>query len=78
MPVALFKANKEVVNALLKRTGNIRMEDGVQVRIRGVVTFYPPTGRLQLRMTSIDPSYTLGSMAAYAVSLVIGTSRMIL
>ena len=64
MPVALFKANKEVVNALLKRTGNIRMEDGVQVRIRGVVTFYPPTGRLQLRMTSIDPSYTLGSMAA--------------
>ena len=64
LPVALFKANKDVVNALLKRTGNIRMEDGVQVRIRGVVTFYPPTGRLQLRMTSIDPSYTLGSMAA--------------
>jgi exodeoxyribonuclease VII large subunit len=49
---------------MLRRTGNIRMEDGVQVRIRGVVTFYPPTGRLQLRMTSIDPSYTLGSMAA--------------
>ena len=64
LPVALFKMNKDVVNALLKRTGNIRMEDGVQVRIRGVVTFYPPTGRLQLRMTSIDPSYTLGSMAA--------------
>ena len=64
LPVALFKMNKDVVNAMLKRTGNIRMEDGVQVRIRGVVTFYPPTGRLQLRMTSIDPSYTLGSMAA--------------
>ena len=40
------------------------MLPAVQVRIRGVVTFYPPTGRLQLRMTSIDPSYTLGSMAA--------------
>ena len=64
LPVALFKMNKDVVNMLLKRTGNIRMEDGVQVRIRGVVTFYPPTGRLQLRMTSIDPSFTLGSMAA--------------
>ena len=64
LPVALFKMNKDVVNMLLKRTGNIRMEDGVQVRIRGVVTFYPPTGRVQLRMTSIDPSYTLGSMAA--------------
>jgi exodeoxyribonuclease VII large subunit len=64
LPVALFKMNKDVVNALLKRSGNIRMEDGVQVRIRGVVTFYPPTGRLQLRMTSIDPSFTLGSMAA--------------
>jgi exodeoxyribonuclease VII large subunit len=64
LPVALFKMNKDVVNMLLKRTGNIRMEDGVQVRIRGVVTFYPPTGRLQLRMTSIDPSFTLGSIAA--------------
>ena len=64
LPVALFKMNKDVVNALLKRSGNIRMEDGVQVRIRGVVTFYPPTGRLQLRMTSIDPTFTLGSMAA--------------
>ncbi|MEO5837479.1 MAG: exodeoxyribonuclease VII large subunit [Acidimicrobiales bacterium] len=64
LPVALFKMNKDVVNALLKRTGNIRMEDGVQVRVRGVVTFYAPTGRLQLRMTSIDPSFTLGSMAA--------------
>ena len=64
LPVALFKMNKDVVNALLRRNGNIRMEDGVQVRIRGVVTFYPPTGRLQLRMTSIDPSFTLGSMAA--------------
>jgi exodeoxyribonuclease VII large subunit len=64
LPVALFKMNKDVVNSLLKRTGNIRMEDGVKVRLRGVVTFYPPTGRIQLRMTSIDPSYTLGSMAA--------------
>lgn len=62
--VALFKMNREVVNRLLKRNGSIRMEDGVQVRIRGVVTFYPPTGRLQLRMTSIDPMFTLGSLAA--------------
>src|SRR5690606_3098882 len=37
--------------------------DGLQVRIRGEVTFYPPQGRVQLRMTSIDPRQTLGAMA---------------
>jgi len=64
MPVALFKMNKDVVNRLLKRAGISRIEVGMQVRIRGVVTLYERTGRLQLRMTGIDPTYTLGQLAA--------------
>lgn len=64
IPVALFKMNKDVVNKLLKRAGIARMDNGMQVRIRGVVAFYERTGRLQLRMTSIDPTYTLGALTA--------------
>ena len=64
LPVALFKMNKDVVNRLLKRAGITRIEVGMQVRIRGVVTLYERTGRLQLRMTGIDPTYTLGQLAA--------------
>lgn len=64
LSVALFKMNKDVVNRLLKRAGNIRIEDGMKVRIRGVVTWYPRNGRLQLRMTSIDPTFIIGQLAA--------------
>lgn len=64
LAVTLFKMNKEVVNRLMKRAGISRMEDGMAVRIRGVVNFYAPSGRLQLRMTSVDPTHTLGTMAA--------------
>ena len=61
--VALFKANKEVVNRTLKRLGMGRIEPGVRVRIRGAVSFTERNGRLQLRMTGIDPAYTLGQQA---------------
>jgi exodeoxyribonuclease VII large subunit len=42
----------------------IRMADGVHIRIRGGLEFLPRSGRLQLRMTSIDPAHTLGRLAA--------------
>ncbi len=35
------------------------MTDGMQVRIRGRVEYYAPQGRVQLRMSGIDPSFTL-------------------
>ncbi len=64
VPVVLFDSNRRAVNAYLVRHGGVRMEDGTTVRIRGEVTYYPPQGRLQLRMTWIDPEYTLGRLAA--------------
>ena len=65
MPVVLFRDARERVNRLLKRHGDpIRMTDGVKIRIQGTVDFYPPNGRLQLRMSAIDPTYTLGVLAA--------------
>ena len=63
LAVALFKMNKDVVNRSLKRSGVVRMDNGVQVRIRGQVTFNERNGRLQVRMTGIDPAYTLGQIA---------------
>jgi exodeoxyribonuclease VII large subunit len=62
--VTLFSGTKVVINKLLKRAGNIRMEDGMQIRVRAAIDFYEVRGELYLRMTSIDPTYTLGLMAA--------------
>lgn len=63
--VVLFRDDKERVNTIIKQHGDaIRMVDGVSVRIQGMLDFYPPRGQLQLRMISIDPAHTLGSLAA--------------
>ncbi len=64
LPVVLFEGNRRAVNALLRRNGGVRMVDGMQIRIRGRLDLYQPQGRLQMRMTSIDPTYTLGRLAA--------------
>ena len=65
VPVVLFRESRDRVNRLLKRHGDpIRMNDGVRIRIQGMVDFYPPQGRIQLRMSAIDPTYTLGRLAA--------------
>jgi exodeoxyribonuclease VII large subunit len=65
LSVVLFDSTKRTVNTQLKRSGGtMRIDDGVSVRIRGVPDFYAPQGRLSLRMTGIDPAYTLGQMAA--------------
>lgn len=61
--VALFAKAKFRVNAILKKTGAIRMEDGIEVAIGGSVEHYAPSGRVQLIMNMIDPSYTLGRLA---------------
>lgn len=61
--VTLFASAKVAVNATLKRVGGMRMTDGVEIRLRGRLGVYGPQGRLQLRMTAIDPDYTLGRLA---------------
>jgi exodeoxyribonuclease VII large subunit len=62
--VVLFDDARQIVNRILTRAGAVKMSDGVEIRLRGVVDFYAPRGRLQVRMTSIDPEYTLGRLAA--------------
>ncbi|MEM7093867.1 MAG: exodeoxyribonuclease VII large subunit [Actinomycetota bacterium] len=63
--VTLFDSTRQVVNRIITRTGNtMRMEDGVEVRIRGTVELYTPRGQVQLNMTSIDPEFTIGRLGA--------------
>lgn len=64
LPVTLFDGDRRNVNAMLKRSANgMRMVDGVEARIRGRLQWYGPGGRLTLRMTTIDPTYTLGRLS---------------
>lgn len=62
LPVALFAKHKFRVNAILKKSGRIRMEDGIEIRVRGRLAYYGPQSRMQLLMTLIDPSFTLGQL----------------
>ncbi|MHB1138711.1 MAG: exodeoxyribonuclease VII large subunit, partial [Microthrixaceae bacterium] len=63
LSVTLFDRERQAVNRHLQQQGgNVRMGDGVRVRIRGRLTTYPARSTLQLRMTWIDPTYTLGAM----------------
>ncbi|MGY6499767.1 MAG: exodeoxyribonuclease VII large subunit [Acidimicrobiales bacterium] len=64
MPVVLFRGNRRAVEHVLAKAGGMALADDLQVRIRGEVTYYAPQGRVQLRMTAIDPSHTLGRLAA--------------
>jgi exodeoxyribonuclease VII large subunit len=61
--VALFRDDRPAVNRALRDAG-LRLADGVEVRIRARVDFWPPAGRLQLVMTAIDPNFTIGRLAA--------------
>ncbi len=64
LSVVLFAGNRRAVNHVLAKAGGLALADGLDVRIKGEVVFYPPQGRIQLRMTAIDPRHTLGRMAA--------------
>lgn len=69
LPVALFASNKALVNRILRKAGGVRMHDGIEIRIRGRIAYYPPQGRVQLIMSLIDPQFTLGQMAAARATL---------
>lgn len=62
LPVALFASSRNLVNKIMRKAGGIRMHDGIEIRIRGRVAYYPPQGRVQLVMSLIDPQFTLGQM----------------
>lgn len=80
LSVILSAAAKVGVNRSLKLAGGgVRMVDGTDVRIRGRLDWYSPRGQLQLRMTAIDPSYTLGQLEVARAELLarLGTEGLL-
>ena len=45
------------------RAHRLRLADGMKVRIFGYLDFYAPGGQIRLKMTGIDPRFTLGDLA---------------
>jgi exodeoxyribonuclease VII large subunit len=70
LSVMLSDRAKGPVNRSLTMAGDaVRMTDGTEVRIRGRVDWYGARGQLQLRMTAIDPAYTLGQLEVARAAL---------
>ncbi len=75
VPVALFANARYRVNAILRKTNALRMTDGVEIQIRGRVAYYPRQGRVQLIMSLIDPSFTLGQLEMAKAQLLADLAR---
>lgn len=59
----LFAGVHQQVEAALDAAGAGELADGVQLRVRARVDFYPPTGRFQIIIEEVDPEFTLGEIA---------------
>jgi exodeoxyribonuclease VII large subunit len=60
--VSLFAPMKRNLTPLLKRN-RLDLTNGMKVRIFGQLDYYAPNGRLGLKMSGIDPRFTLGELS---------------
>ena len=60
--VSLFAPQRNRLRPLLERH-RLRLDDGVTVRVFGRLEVYGPSGSLGLKMSDLDPRFTLGEMA---------------
>lgn len=58
-----FFANSRMKLRPMLQKHRLRLADGMKVRIHGFPDYYAPTGRLGLKMSGIDPRYTLGEIS---------------
>jgi len=59
-----FRGPLRGIEAVLRKVGSLELVDGIEVRFRGRVEFYPPQGRVQFIVNAIDPRHTLGQLSA--------------
>ncbi|MFZ9015886.1 MAG: exodeoxyribonuclease VII large subunit [Ilumatobacteraceae bacterium] len=62
LSVSLFASVKRTVTPIL-RQHRLQLENGTSVRLFGHLDFYAPSGRLGLKMSTIDPNFTLGELS---------------
>lgn len=58
-----FFANSRLRLRPMLQRHRLRLADGMRVRVFGYLDYYAPNGRIGLKMTGIDPRYTLGDIA---------------
>jgi exodeoxyribonuclease VII large subunit len=58
-----FFANARMRLRPMLQKNRLRLGDGMKVRVFGYLDYYAPNGRIGLKMTGIDPTYTLGDIA---------------
>lgn len=60
----IWGEERDRIEQKLKKLGTgIFLKDGLNIKVRCFIDFYPPQGKLQLRIVDIDPEYTVGKMA---------------
>jgi len=59
-----FFANARMKLRPMLQKHRLRLVDGMKVRVFGYLDFYAPAGQLGLKMTDLDPRFTLGDLAA--------------
>ena len=62
LKVNLWAGRRTAIDRQLADAG-VELVDGVEVRIRGRLDFYPPQARVSFIMSAIDPAFTLGQLA---------------
>ncbi len=67
--VQLFAPARSRLRPVLEQH-RLRLGDGLKVRVFGRLDLYAPSGQLGLKMTDVDPRFTLGDMAAQRDELI--------
>lgn len=62
LSAVIWKGEFLRLRQVLQRAGE-SLADGLRIRCRVSVDFYPPGGRLQVQIREIDPTFTLGDLA---------------
>lgn len=59
----IWEKTMSLIRTRLKQSGgNLELEDGLKVRMKGRVELYQPRGKYQFIVDDVDPKYTLGDM----------------
>lgn len=63
LSVSLFANAKRTITPMLA-ANRLDLTDGTKVRVFGTLDVYAPSGRLSLKVSAIDPTFTLGDITA--------------
>jgi exodeoxyribonuclease VII large subunit len=70
LPAAVLRWERAGFDAEAGQLEGFSLANGVEVLVRGLVDFYEPWGKVQLKVRGIDPAHTLGRMQAARDQLV--------